>query len=458
MWGISWGGFTLDPGREAPPAPPPGHPADVRHRRPLPRRRPRPRRLRHRQREEPVRGQPAGHERHAAAPGLPGRGLARRVARTPGAHPAVAVRLDPGAGRRPVLAARLARAGLRGARLCRLPGRRLERLVRRCRVPDAGAMHGRAAKDPGRQLGPLVPGRRLPGPEPGLAPRDGPLLRPVPEGHRQRLGAGARPDLVRARVGRARAVPRGVAGPVAGGGRLPRPRDDDRRAAPGRRPAGRRHAGPTPRQPAGCVPSATARPPGPPAPSPGARAGIRMAWPGTSAPTRPAAPPGRAGRWPRRSTIIGVPAAVLHLSATMPVATCVVRLSEVSPDGRLGPRGDRRAQPHAPPLGHGSGAAGTGAHRGGHGPAARHGLPVLDRPPHPSHRPHRLLAGALALAAARHPARPPRTGHAVPARPAGPARGRRHPGAGRRSSWPVLACATSAGARRSRPSGGSRRT
>jgi putative CocE/NonD family hydrolase len=31
--------------------------------------------------------------------------------------------------------------------------------------------------------------------------------------------------------------------------------------------------------------------------------------------------------------VIGIPAAVLHVSATMPVATCVVRLSEVSPEG-----------------------------------------------------------------------------------------------------------------------------
>jgi hypothetical protein len=32
-------------------------------------------------------------------------------------------------------------------------------------------------------------------------------------------------------------------------------------------------------------------------------------------------------------SVIGIPEAVLYLSATMPVATCVVRLSEVSPDG-----------------------------------------------------------------------------------------------------------------------------
>ena len=32
-------------------------------------------------------------------------------------------------------------------------------------------------------------------------------------------------------------------------------------------------------------------------------------------------------------SVIGVPVALLHLTATMPIATCVVRLSEVAPDG-----------------------------------------------------------------------------------------------------------------------------
>ena len=32
-------------------------------------------------------------------------------------------------------------------------------------------------------------------------------------------------------------------------------------------------------------------------------------------------------------SVIGLPVAVLHVSTTMPVATCVVRLSEVAPDG-----------------------------------------------------------------------------------------------------------------------------
>ena len=63
----------VDPGREAPAAAPARDPADVRDRRPLPRRRPHPRRLRDREREEPVRGQPAGHERDAAAPAVPRR-------------------------------------------------------------------------------------------------------------------------------------------------------------------------------------------------------------------------------------------------------------------------------------------------------------------------------------------------------------------------------------------------
>ena len=36
---------------------------------------------------------------------------------------------------------------------------------------------------------------------------------------------------------------------------------------------------------------------------------------------------------PRKGSVIGPPEAILHLTASMPVATCVVRLSEVSPKG-----------------------------------------------------------------------------------------------------------------------------
>ena len=129
-------------------------------------------------------------------------------------------------------------------------------------------------------------------------------------------------------VGRAGGLPRGVAGPVAGGGRVPVPGTTTLSCTW----AKARWATPL-RRPAGCARSATARPPGPPGPSPGARAGTRTAWPGTSAPTRPAAPPGRASRSAAPLDVIGIPEAVLHVSATMPVATCVVRLSEVSPEG-----------------------------------------------------------------------------------------------------------------------------
>ena len=48
MWGISYGGVHLDPGREAPAAAPARDRADPGHRRPLPDRRPLHRRLRHR--------------------------------------------------------------------------------------------------------------------------------------------------------------------------------------------------------------------------------------------------------------------------------------------------------------------------------------------------------------------------------------------------------------------------
>ena len=43
---------------------------------------------------------------------------------------------------------------------------------------------------------------------------------------------------------------------------------------------------------------------------------------------------------------------ILYLSATMPVATCVVRLSEVSPDGGVGARRDGGPEPDPPALGH----------------------------------------------------------------------------------------------------------
>ena len=126
-------------------------------------------------------------------------------------------------------------------------------------------------------------------------------------------------------------------------------------------------------------------------------------------------------------SVIGQPEAILHLTASMPVATCVVRLSEVSPDGRVLAGRHRGAQPDPPPLGRGPGADADPppGHRGGPHPAPRQRLPVLARPPHPAHRADLLLAGPVALPAAGRDPGPPRTGGRVPPPPAGAAgRGR----------------------------------
>ena len=70
---------------------------------------------------------------------------------------------------------------------------------------DAGALRG-AAPDARSATGSTRPGRRVPGPEPRLAPRAGPLLRPLAEGRRQRRDgrAGRRPVPPRRDAGRSR--------------------------------------------------------------------------------------------------------------------------------------------------------------------------------------------------------------------------------------------------------------
>ena len=119
-------------------------------------------------------------------PGVPGRGVARALAGAARGDAAVADRVAPPAARRAVLASRVARARLRrrsrrrsstsAAGWTRTSTRRSG-----CRLPAAAP-----TPDDRRQLGPR-PARSsaTPGTEPRRAPRDGPLLRPLAEGHRR---------------------------------------------------------------------------------------------------------------------------------------------------------------------------------------------------------------------------------------------------------------------------------
>ena len=157
MWGISVRRVHRDPGREAAAAAPARDPADVRHRRPLPRRRPHPRRLRDGEREVPVRGQPAGHERDAALPAVPRRGLARASGargsrrRRRGSWPGSASRPTGRTGG----AARWRRSTRRSSAPCSRSPAGSDAYVDPG-VPDPGAVHERRGPDARRQLGPLA--------------------------------------------------------------------------------------------------------------------------------------------------------------------------------------------------------------------------------------------------------------------------------------------------------------
>ena len=216
-------GVHLDPGRQAPAAAPPGHRPGPGHRRPLRDRRPLHRRLRDRERAIAVRRQPGGDERDAPRHRAPRRGLARRVAGAPGGDAAVAHHLAAEPDGRFVLATWLAGPGLRRHRGRDLQHRWLVRRLRRLGVPHAGAVHG-AVADARRQLGPRLAAGLQPGPQPRRAARGRPVLRSLAEGRAQRPRRRAGRRLVRARLLRSGAVPRGVARSMAGGFRVPPPR------------------------------------------------------------------------------------------------------------------------------------------------------------------------------------------------------------------------------------------
>ena len=65
----------------------------------------------------------------------------------------------------------------------------------------------------------------------------------------------------------------------------------------------------------------------------GAPAARPTAWPAISDPTRPSGPTYTSAPLGDALEILGVPEVVLHLAASVPVATVVVRLADVAPDG-----------------------------------------------------------------------------------------------------------------------------
>ena len=111
--------------------------------------------------------------------------------------------------------------------------------------------------------------------------------------------------------------------------------------------------------------------------------------------------------------ILGVPEVVLHLSASSPVATVVVRLDRRGARRHVGTGQRRDPQPDPSPVARPPGAAGAGTGRGGPRRAAAGGLPVPARPSHPGLRGLIRVAGDLALAVRDRLRAAPRAGHAV---------------------------------------------
>jgi hypothetical protein len=376
------------------------------------------------------------------------------MARPAGRHAALAVRLAPTAGRRPVLASRLAGAPLQRDRGGDLQHRRLAGQLCRPGVPDAGPLPG-AVAHVGRELGAFVAARGRTGPQPRRAARDRPFLRPTPARRGQRLGRRAADRLVRARVRAAGGLPGSGPGSVARGDRLPasgnhRPSAILRRGnGPGGRtprPAGhgrrcvvrrarRRHRGRCrhapadhrhPRSPVMGRRRCSERPRPRSAPGRGRRADLHPRPPGRTArdPRRPR------GRGPRRGRCPGGDA----------LRAAVGRRSR----RERGTGQRRRAEPDAPPLAHRSGAVAAGCRRGGPGAAPDRRLSMAAGSPHPR-RPRLVpVAGPVAIAVSGHVPGASRARHAVAPRAPGSAarrRSGRRGGAGipDRATGPALA-------------------
>ncbi len=153
------------------------------------------------------------------------------------------------------------------------------------------------------------------------------------EAERPRRGAGG--GLVRARLRRAGGVPGVVAGPLAGGRRVSRiPRRSSghscSRAGRCRSPAGSWSGV---RWRPGSTPIGTERRSARAAACRGAPAGSRTDWRAISVRTRPWVRCSRRAPLVEPLSILGEPVAILHLTVDAPVATAVVRLADVAPDG-----------------------------------------------------------------------------------------------------------------------------
>ncbi len=293
---------------------------------------------------------------------------------------------------------------------------------------DARTLRQRPAPGTRRQLGPRLPRRGLSRPEPRLAPRVRPVLRPLAQGHRQRGDGRARADVLPARLRPARAVP-GEPGRARGGAsrRSRRPGatetslwlDARRRAVWPGGSSSRSGSVPTG---GGRTGSRTARRPGRGRPCRGAPGRRRTASPGISGSTTPSSRPTRAPPLTEPIEILGFPRRrASAVEASMPVATH--RASGCPTSRRTGP--PRRSPAGVLNLTHRASHASPSAAR------ARPGVPV------------RVAA--------------PRSRLPVRAGPSDPAVGRvattgRSCGRRRsRASWRSIAPARGSSCRRSRP-------
>ena len=272
-----------------------------------------------------------------AMPPLPaawGDGWLDALARAARGDAGLAVRVGAPAARRAVLAPR-ARSrpdyGRIEAAVLRIAGWMDEYVDAAIRM-QARCTNAAGRADDRRAVGPRLPELSLPGAEHRLAARDGPLVRPLAQGRAERRRRRAATDLVPPRARRRRSGFR--SGSTGRGG------------PPAWPPVARRAFADSRSMPARCAPAATL----------GRRRHLRAQ--ADRGRARRLAVLGRraSAERPRRATsgsrttpgrptspspstepldILGMPVAVLHVSATRPVAHLVVRLGDVAPDGAI---------------------------------------------------------------------------------------------------------------------------